>query len=332
MVNKRVHSNQRKNPRKKNQQPTGDIKQHLQAYFISHLQILFSSLGRVLRTPLTSMMTISVLAIAIAFATGFYMLIVNVQQLTGSFEDSNQISVFLKIDVSDQQGRKLFKRWQDEPLIASMQLVTKDEALTEFQVYSGFGDALNALDFNPLPAVILVEPSDAVNNQQQIEALLKRLEQTDEVDFAQLDMRWLQRLQSMMKLAQRGVVLLSALLSLAVLFITGNTIRLELQSRQDEVIIAKLVGATHSFIQRPFLYCGFWYGFLAGFMAWLIVSLMMWVLQGPIETLSMLYDGSFHALFPSFSDLIYLLIISSALGIMGAWLVLQSQLQQLKPE
>jgi len=333
MVNRRVNPKPRPRiaPKKSNQQ-SGGIQQHLQAYFISHLQILFSSLGRVIRTPLTSMMTISVLAIAIAFAAGFYMLIVNAQQLTGSFEDSNQISVFLKTKVTDTQGRKLFQRWQEEPLISSLQLITKDEALAEFQTYSGFGEALEALDYNPLPTVILVEPSDAVNNHQQIEALLERLQQTEEVDFAQLDMRWLQRLQSMMELAQRGVLLLSALLSLAVLFITGNTIRLELQSRQEEVIIAKLVGATHSFIQRPFLYCGFWYGFLAGFVAWLIVSLMMWILQKPIEKLSMLYDGSFHALFPSFLDLIYLLTISAILGIIGAWLVLQSQLQRLKPE
>ncbi len=119
---------------------------------------------------------------------------------------------------------------------------------------------------------------------------------------------------------------------MAVLFITGNTIRLELQNRRDEVLIAKLVGATHGFIQRPFLYSGFWYGLLAGIFAWSVITCMMWVLQKPIETLSALYDGNFSVLFLNVQETLALLLIAAGLGIIGAWMVLIGQLQLIKPE
>lgn len=308
------------------------ITDRLQAYLHIHAHALFSSLGRIMRSPFTSLMTIAVLAIAVALPGGFYLLITNVQQLTGEVEASNQISLFLQVNVSDKRGQQLADQIANRPGIEQVKLITKQQALHEFQLYSGFGDALNALDRNPLPGVIQVLPNNTLQEQQQIRQLITELQQMPEVDFAQMDMQWLERLQSMMQLGQRMVGLLSLLLGIAVLFITGNTIRLELHSRRDEVLIAKLIGATHSFIQRPFLYSGFWYGFVAGVLAWLIVTVMMFSLQGPIETLSALYESHFDIHFLSFLDSLRLLTISSLLGIVGAWIVLIYQLHQLKPE
>jgi cell division transport system permease protein len=147
-----------------------------------------------------------------------------------------------------------------------------------------------------------------------------------------MDMQWVKRLQSIMELARRGVTLLSLLLGIGVLFITANTIRLELHNRRDEVVIAKLVGATNGFICRPFLYSGFWIGFFSGVMAWFIVTIIMLFLKQSVENLSRLYDDSFHLLFLGFAETLSLLFISSVLGILGSWIVLHFQLRQLKPE
>jgi cell division transport system permease protein len=234
--------------------------------------------------------------------------------------------------VSDKQAQGLATKLRKSTTIQQVDLITKQQALDEFKTYSGFGDALKAMHKNPLPAVLQVFPDASINDKASINAMLSSLKTNPEVDFAQMDMQWLERLQSIMQLAQRSVILISFLLGLAVLFITGNTIRLELQNRRDEVLIAKLVGATHAFIQRPFLYSGFWYGFAAGVLSWIIVTVMMLVLQKPIETLSSLYDGRFNIVFLSASDSLMLLIISSMLGVIGAWLVLMGQLQQIKPE
>jgi len=270
-----------------------------------------------------------VLAISIALASGFYVLLANAEQLTGNLEASSQISLFLKHNISDLEGRKLADRIRQSADVKSVDLITKESALAEFRDYSGFGSALNALESNPLPTVIQVLPKNTLDKPEEIQQLVDELGRLKEVDIAQMDMQWVQRLQSMMDLAQQGVILLSCILSFAILFIMGNTIRLELEDRRDEVLIAKLVGATHAFIQRPFLYTGFWFGFFAGIMAWLFVSVMMLILKSSIERLSELYDNNYEVLFLNFSEGLILLLISSLLGVLGAWGVLQYQLKQI---
>ena len=310
----------------------GGLANKFHAYRDMHAHALFSSLGRLVRARFTSIMTIIVLSIAISLAASFYLFITNIQQLTGSLQDSNQISLFLKDSVSDDSGAKLASKINQYPNVQQVKVITKDQALAEFREYSGFGEALDALEDNPLPTVLQVLPDSSLTDTELLDELVASLSELSEVDFAQLDMQWVKRLQSIMELAERGVVLLSIILGGAVLFITGNTIRLELHNRREEVIIAKLVGATNSFIQRPFLYTGFWLGLGSGVAAWLIVTIMMFALQQPIERLSNLYDGVFDVLYLGFTETLTLFFIASFLGVTGSWIVLKYQLRQLKPE
>lgn len=308
------------------------LQEQFQSYLLNHAHGLFSSLGRLSRSPFTAAMTILVLAIAISLAASFYIVVANIQQLTGNLESSNQMSLFLHDNVTDAAGQKLAEQLQHHESVASVAFITKKQALDEFKANSGFADALSALEQNPLPSVIQILPKHALENNDDIEKLMADFKQLPQVDFVQVDMQWVERLQTIMLIASRGVTLVSFLLGFAVTFITGNTIRLELQNRQDEVFISKLVGATHAFIQRPFLYAGFWLGFIAGFSAWLIVTVMLLILKSPVEKLSTLYNSSFELLFLSFSEFILMLMISSLLAVLGSWAVLHYQLRQLKPQ
>lgn len=308
------------------------LQELLHAYLLNHAHSLLFSLGRLARTPFTSIMTVLVLAVAVSLAGGFYILVANVQQLTGNLEASNQMSLFLKNHISDAAGEKLALHLKENSQIASVKFISKKQAMEEFKTHSGFGEALDALDSNPLPNVIQILPKDSLNGDTDLAKLSQEFRQLQEVEFVQVDMQWVEKLQVIIVIAKRGVSLVSVLLGFAVVFITGNTIRLELQNRQQEVFISKLVGATQSFIQRPFLYTGFWLGFSAGFLAWIIVTVMMLILEGPVERLSSMYDGSFQLLFLSFSEFILLLMISSLLAVLGSWMVLYYQLQKIKPE
>jgi cell division transport system permease protein len=310
----------------------GNFVDKFHAYRNLHAHALFSSLGRLIASRFSSVMTIAVLAIAISLASGFYILVANLQQLAGNLEASNQISLFLKDEISETRANKFVDSIRQNPDIQDVKLITKEQALAEFQSYSGFGEAIKALEKNPLPIVIQVLPKNSLDSEQALEVLLDDFKRSAEVDFAQMDMQWVKRLQSIMTVARRGVTLLSLLLGAGVLFITANTIRLELHNRRDEVVIAKLVGATNGFIHRPFLYSGFWIGFFSGVTAWFIVTTIMLILKQPVETLSRLYDGAFHMLFLGFAETLALLFISSVLGVVGSWIVLHFQLQQLKPE
>jgi len=248
-------------PRWQTKTSGGNFVDKFHAYRNLHAHALFSSLGRLVASRFSSAMTIVVLAIAISLASGFYILVANLQQLAGNLEASNQISLFLKDDISEARANKFAGVIRQNPDIQDVKLITKEQALAEFQSYSGFGEAVKALEKNPLPIVIQVLPKNSFENEQALEVLLDDFKRSAEVDFAQMDMQWVKRLQSIMEVARRGVILLSLLLGAGVLFITANTIRLELHNRRDEVVIAKLVGATNGFIHRPFLYSGFWIGF-----------------------------------------------------------------------
>lgn len=319
-------------PRWQTKNSGGNFVDKFHAYRNHHAQALFSSLGRLVASRLSSAMTITVLAIAISLASGFYILVANLQQLAGNLEASNQISLFLKDEISETRANKFVNSIRQNPDIQDVKLITKDQALEEFRSYSGFGEAIKALEKNPLPVVVQVLPKNSLEDEQALEALLDDFKRSAEVDFAQIDMQWVKRLKSIMTIARLGVTLLSFLLGTGVLFITANTIRLELHNRRDEVVIAKLVGATNGFIHRPFLYSGFWIGFFSGVAAWFIVTTIMLILKQPIETLSRLYDDAFHVVFLGFAETLALLFISSVLGVVGSWIVLHFQLRQLKPE
>ena len=308
----------------------GGLRDKLNAYRDLHAHAFFSSLGRLVASPFTSIMTIAVLAIAISLASGFYILVNNLQQLTGNLETSNQISLFLRDDVSEMHANKLANNVRENVNIKEVKLITREQALAEFKSYSGFGAVIDRLEENPLPIVIQVLAKNTLDDKQELASLFKSFQQYPEVDFAQMDMQWLERLQSIVSLARLFASLVNILLAAEVLFIIGNTVRLELHARREEVVIAKLVGATNSFIYRPFLYTGFWIGFISGVSAWFIVTTLMLILRQSVETLSDLYGGGLHLVFLSFPETMAMIFIASLLGIFGSWVVLICQLQKTK--
>ncbi|MCK5888619.1 MAG: permease-like cell division protein FtsX [Methylococcales bacterium] len=303
-----------------------------QAYFYIHAQALFSSLGRLVSKPISSLMTILAIATAITLAASFYLFVTNMQQVVGGLESTNQISLYLRDDVTPQEGRKLADDIQKTHDIEKIAFISKEQAMDEFKVYSGFGSALNTLDSNPLPMVVQVLPKGSLDNLRGVEDLMMKLAKYPQVEALKMDMEWVNRLHAIVQVVHRGVFILAVLLAAVILFITGNTIRLELQHRSDEVHVSKLVGATNAFIQRPFLYTGFWLGFIAALFAWIFTVILVVILQEPIGSLSTLYGTTFEISYLSFKDTFKMLGISSLLCIIAAWSVLGYQLSQIKPK
>ena len=277
-------------------------------------------------------MTITVIAIALALPASFYVLIDNIQDISGGFEGNQQISVFLQPEINDDEARSVAGEIAKNSKVEHLQFMSKKESLQEFQTYSGFGEILKALDTNPLPAVIRIQPRASLAKPEELQALVNELRAYPKVDMTILDMQWVYRLHAMLQLAKRGVYLLTSLLAIAVIMIIGNTIRLELYNRQEEIVVTKLLGATDAFIRRPFLYGGFWYGLAGGVIAWLLVSLICWFLQGPIQELTSLYQSAFQLKWLGLARAMYLLAFSIALGVVGSLLVVTHYLHKLHPE
>ncbi|MDX1251604.1 MAG: cell division protein FtsX [Gammaproteobacteria bacterium] len=300
-------------------------------YLLNHLYALVYSLGQVSRAPLSSVMTVVVIGITLAFPAGLYVVLKNAQRLAAGWDDAAQISLFLKKDVDDQAAARLAKRLHDRSDIASIKTVLPDQALKEFQRQSGFADALRALEGNPLPAVLLIQPAAGFADPVAVERLQSSLRKLPEADFVQLDIQWVQRLHAVLGVAQRGVEILAVLLGLAVLLIVGNTIRLGIQNNRDEIAITKLIGATNAFVRRPFLYAGTWYGLLGGLIAWGLVALALWLLDAPVRQLSALYDSGFELGALDIWTALLLLAAGTLLGLLGSWLAVGRHLSEAEP-
>jgi cell division transport system permease protein len=304
--------------------------ERVQSYVFMHVHLFVASLGRIYRTPVASGITVTVIAIALALPATFHAVLDNMVRVSGNLEDSNQISVFLKPDVVNDVGSRIARKLAEHPQIQEAKLITKEAGLQEFRRYSGFGEALQALDFNPLPAVVTVKPKDSLTKPAEIDRLIAELKAIDEADVVQVDTEWMRKLANMLSIAGRSVVVLDILLGMAVLFIVGNTIRLELQNRHEEIAVTKLMGATDGFVRRPFLYAGFWYGVAGGIAGWLIVTIILLLLSGPVDRLAQLYGSGFELSFLSLGKSGLLLLLAAGIGIGGAWLVVDIHLRELE--
>ncbi|MGD2112088.1 MAG: permease-like cell division protein FtsX [Gammaproteobacteria bacterium] len=300
-------------------------------YLQRHAQVALDSLGRLYRNLLPSVMTAAVIGIALALPSGLYLLLDNLHRLSGSWEGQASISVFLKGEVPAQQAEGLATRIRQWPEVAGLQLITPAQALEEFSAQSGFADALETLEENPLPAVLVVTPRSEHTAPESAAALQQRLRSLPEVDLAQLDLEWVQRLAAMIDMARRGIILIGTLLALAVLLVIGNTIRLEIQNRRAEIVVTKLIGATNAFVRRPFLYSGLWYGLLGALLAWLLVVCSFWLLADPVARLAGLYHSDFELETLPVLSLGALLASGILLGLLGSWLAVGRHLSAIEP-
>jgi len=296
------------------------------AWLQHHLYVFFSSLGQIVHTPLPSLMTAAVIGIVLALPTGLYLLLENAQHVSQTWDGSIQISLFLKKSVDNEKAIALADKLYQREDIDNVRLITPTEALDEYKTLSGFSDALKALDENPLPSVLVIQPKE---NNVNIQSLLKELNQLDTVETAQYDMRWLQRLFAMMDIVRRGILILASLLGLSVLLVIGNTIRLAIYNRQEEIEVTRLFGATDAFIRRPFLYTGLWYGLLGGIIAWILVDISFLLLQEPVKRLTTLYHSRFELLTLNFETAAIVVLSGILLGWLGAWLAVGRHLKRI---
>lgn len=299
-------------------------------YLLRHVQVMLSSLGELWRQPVATSMTLLVIGIALLLPAGLFVILKNVEQVSGEWQHANRISLFLQDEISDKRGEQLAEQLQTWPDIVDVSFQSAQQSLNEFREISGLESLLDTLPENPLPAVIIIEPEEA-QQQEAIEALLERLDALPEVDLAQLDMQWLQRLRSINETGQRGITILAILLSMSVLLVIGNTIRLAILNRQTEIRVIKLVGGTNTFVRRPFLYTGMWYGFLGGVLAWIALLISLLIISGPIDELAALYDSQFTLKWFGGQMLFALPISGLLLGVMGAWLAVSRHLNAIEP-
>lgn len=296
---------------------------------IRHLQVCLAVIGQLSRNWLNTVLAAAVIGIALALPAGLYLLLHGLDQVTDGWDGSPQISLFLEHGLGADQAAQLVDELDSWPEVGSVSYLSPEQALAEFKDRSGFAAALELLDENPLPGVILLRPGPANMDPGLLQRLADRALAKPGIETAQLDLAWVQRLYSLLQLGNRGTLLLGLLFGAGVVLVTGNTIRLAILNRRDEVEICKLIGATNAFIRRPFVYFGFLQGLCGGVVAVLLVRGGILLLQNPLRELSRLYGTTSGG--PGIGLDLSLLLIGALLGLGGAWLAVGRHLRDIEP-
>lgn len=301
----------------------------LRGWLLHHREMAAEAWRRFMAAPLSSAMTSLVIAIALALPAALYVGLANFQQAVAGWDGQPQISVFMDKRARPQALQQFAGQLEADPLVSEVQEISPEQALAEFEAQSGFGDVLDGLQENPLPTVFLLRPASA--DQAELEKLAQRLRDSALTDSVVLDVAWVQRLAQLTALAQRLLLGFAALLAVGVVLVMVNTIRLHIESRRDEILVVKLVGATNAFVRRPFLYSGFWYGLTGGLVAWGLVMLGLALLSGPAQDLAQSYQSSFELRGMGLATMLLLVGGAAILGLLGAWVAVMRHISGIEP-
>ncbi len=299
------------------------------AWLNQHRFVFILAIKRLLSAPITNLLSILVMGIAISLPAGVYTLMENLHTISGQTSLSPQISLFLKQQATQDDVDHIRTKLAENKFIVHFQFVPKDQALYQLQLDNGLTEAVQSLAHNPLPDAFIVVTQDV--GADIIDQLHANMQTWPAIEHVQFDSAWAKRLEALLNFGRVLVLVLFTLLSVAIVAIMFNTIRLQILTRQTEIEVSKLIGATDSFIRRPFLYFGAIQGFAGGVTAWLIITFVLQILSDELQAIAGLYTMDLQLQPLGYDDTASLLLFATWLGWLGARVSVANHLWQIEP-
>lgn len=301
----------------------------LRAWLRHHRAMALDSVRRLLRYPIGSLLTMLAIAVALVLPAALWLTLSGARLLDAEVDDGATLTVYLHPRVTPGEAGRVEQAIAADAQVAQTRLISAEQGMADFQRALGLDDALSGLDDNPLPASIVVTPERAA--PAAVKALAARLGGISGVDEVRLDLAWIERLRHLAELGRRVTLALGVLFGSGVLLVVGNTVRLAVESRRREIEVVTLIGATHAFVRRPFLYSGAWYGLGGGALALALLTLGGRWLALPIQALAQSYGATFTLPTLGVAGSTALLLCSTLLGWLGAWLAVSRHLAGNRP-
>ncbi len=299
-------------------------------WFGRHVTTASASLGKLARQPFASLMIVLVIAVTLALPAALNLMVKNAAAISGSWESALDFSVFLERDLTLDEAEALGRLIEQRADVESVTVISSADALEEFKNQSGFGAALDQLSHNPLPHTLVVRPSPA-NTSQSMLVLREELSNLPETEVVQVDTDWVQRFHAILDIVRQAILIGAVLLGAAIIVIIGNTIRLDIQNRREEIEVTKLIGASNAFVRRPFLWTGFWYGLLGGLLAIGLVTLGLHLLDGPIGRLANMYQSGSQVVRFDLREIGTIMGVGVGLGLVGSWFAASRHMRRIEP-
>lgn len=302
----------------------------LSAWVHHHRQAASDSLRKLLRTPISSGLTLLVVGITLALPAALLIVLANARDIATDIDVPSRLSVLLETSADAGDAMDLADALLARIDVASVEFIDRDTALAQFSQDTGLNHLVESLQSNPLPHTLLVTPDAALSNER-LQALADSLAGFEGVDEVVLDTQWLGRLEALLALVERLVTGLGVMLAIGAVLILGNTIRLAIEARRAEIVVIKLIGGGDAFARRPFLYSGLWSGIGGGVLAVVLVLIFIGFLAEPAQALLGLYDSERRLQGLSLVASLQLILIGGALGLLSAWQATALHLKGLEP-
>lgn len=299
------------------------------AWFRDHARVASESFGYLSARLATSLLVWLLIGIALALPAGLYLLQKNLSNLTGAWQGRPGVSVYFDHGVSSMQVEAVIAKAESSSPVQKVWHITPEDALKEFQEFSGLSESLDLLAANPLPSslkVTLTSSADVIDLQD----VARMLEVQKGVDEVVIEKTWLERLTALSSLVNRLGVVLGAMFALGAVLVTATSVRLAIEARLDELRVQKLVGASNAFLRRPFLYFGLLYGLGGGLIALMLLSAVLLLLESPLAMLLGSYGGTLKVVGFDLTFLAGLMLLGGVLGLFGAVMASQQRLSTVE--
>jgi len=293
-----------------------------------HALSLAQTLARLARSPFATALNVAAIGVALALPLGGYCVLSNLELVSRRISMEPQLSVFLAENATEAEIAAVDARLKNAAGVRGVRFISRDEALAEISRTAGMKEVIASLPRNPLPDAFVVtlsgsDPALAEHLEAEFRVLPK-------VAHIQADSAWVRRLDALLRLGRTAVALLSAMLGLALVAVTFNTIRLQILTQRDEIELCRLIGATRAYIRRPFFYLGALLGLFGGLAALAMVLAVLAFMNHDLVRLALLYGSSLRLQFPDLEEMLLVIAASMALGWLGAYLSVSKHLLEIR--
>ena len=296
------------------------------AWWRMHAQALRDSLGRMGAQPLASSISIFVLGIAIALPLLAAVALRSAGAVASSLDTEPHLNVYLSLDATDDDVKRIGEALKSQRDAAQVRFVARGQALQELKATTHLAEILAALDRNPLPHAFTVRIRSTAADR--VAAMRTEWTALPKVDQVQADFEWAERLARWVRFGDRLLWALAIALGIAVAFIVGHLIRLQVLTRREEIEVSQLIGATAADVRRAFLYHGMLEGLLAGAVAvGLAAASAHWV-GAELSVLTPGYVSDFKVFFLEPREWVAAILAAAGLGLAGAWIAVGREIRR----
>jgi len=293
-------------------------------WLTQHLQALKLVLARFKDNILGTLLISLAIGVTLALPVILYVVLDNLGGLVSDVKKESHLSVFLKLDHDETALQNIKNELEKNTSIKSFQFVSKEDALKQLTSTNNNQDLINSLEGNPLPDAFFIEPK--LLDSGSVDTLKNQLSSLEGVEQVQADDAWIKRLNYLLALGKKAMLVLTILLGFALFAVIGNTVRMQILTQQEEIEVSQLIGATKGFICRPFLYSGALYGLFGGLFALLISSAIILLFNQSLAALSVEYQTNFTLNLPNITIFAATCLLAISIGLVSAYLAVSKSL------